>query len=104
MTKVMKLSVTPSVLEEWRTSEIASWEDAKMPEEGHAFTILSRHKTLIEIQSLQEVALLIKSANFQGDTCGICDDLVKSHQAIQRIGDRLIEAYRIAARKLAEDK
>lgn len=86
--------VTPSVLDEWMISEIGSWEDAHCPQDGHVYNILSRHKSVLEVRSLKEAALLIKSADYQGDTCGICDDLVRSHQAIGRIGKNLIDAYR----------
>lgn len=91
----MKLKVTPSVLEEWVAAEIASWEDAKKPKEGHAFNILTRHKTLIEIRTLKEAALLIKSAHYIGDTTGIDPSLESKRRAIGRIEDKLIEAYGI---------
>lgn len=89
----MQLKVTPSVLEEWYLSERASWEDADQPEEGHVYNILSRHKTLIAVRSTKEAALLIKSAYFIGDSTGIDPELVRTRDAIGRIGDKLIEAY-----------
>ena len=89
----MKIKVTPSVLEEWTTVEIASWEDHGSPDEGHAFCILSRYKSIIDIRSTKEAALLIKSAYFQGDATGLDPTLVSTHQAIGRIGDRLIEVF-----------
>lgn len=89
----MKLNVTPSVLEEWVASEIGSWIDARYPEEGHVYNILSRYKSLIEIRSTKEAALLIKSAHYQGDTTGLDPALVSKRRAIGSIGDKLIEAY-----------
>lgn len=88
----MRIKVTPSVLEEWQTEERASWEDAHCPAEGHAFNILCRHKSILEIQSPQEAMLLIKEADYFGDTCGLDPTLIKSHQAIGRIGDKIKEA------------
>jgi hypothetical protein len=89
----MKFKVTPSVLEEWQTAERASWEDANSPEEGHVYNVLCRHKTLIDVRSTKEAALLIKSADFIGDATGIDPELVSKRRAIDRIGDKLIEAY-----------
>lgn len=89
----MKIKVTPSVLEEWRLSERASWEDHGSPEEGHAYNILSRHKSIIDIRSTKEAALLIKSADFQGDVSGLDPELVRTRQAIGRIGGKLSAVY-----------
>jgi len=88
-----KIRMTPNVLQFWYLAEQASWEDASSPQEGHVYNILARHNNILEIRSLDEAMLLIKSAYWQGDTSGETQENVRTKQAIGRIGDRLIEMY-----------
>lgn len=81
---------TPSVLEEWKAKEYGSWEDHGCPEKGHIYPILTRYTTRIRWQDTEELALLVKSAEYHRNAWD--PEEASWMNAMQRIYRRLHDA------------
>jgi hypothetical protein len=86
----VRIIASKSLLEEWIMDEWASWEDAGMPETPtHVVPILQRMKTRLEVRSQDELELVLKSGEYQGNPSHWGDGRDAHRRAISRLCDRL---------------
>lgn len=79
----IKIKASRNTIEEWQLCEEGRWEDEGRPCSGHAYNILNRHKTVIEVRDERERDELIDSARMSTLEFRV------SWQTVDRIIDQL---------------
>jgi len=98
MTYPIKIKASANVIAYWQNSEQGSFEELgtswgdpdPSPENPHVWTILTRHRTVIEIRNDSEALTLCESADWQGEG-GRWDFDLATRRAIDRVADKILE-------------
>lgn len=93
------VKATPST---WRDDEYASFEDHAdgrddAGQTDHVYTILGRRRAAIVVENADEVATVLRSASYHGDSGG-WDDRGAFRRAVARLGRELRDATATEAR------